>query len=141
MNVTESVRRLTFLMFTLHLCFFQRQRIRELILKQQKQRSAIRQERGPQEAVGNITPGTPRPWPQDAPGQQGEIFNRPPPPYPGQGPMRGPMRFPGPFPGDQRAPFPNEGQVPRGPHPGDPNLRHPGPRFVFYIYLLIQLYN
>ncbi|XP_041804215.1 histone-lysine N-methyltransferase 2C isoform X2 [Chelmon rostratus] len=109
----------------------QRQRIRELILKQQQQRSAIRQERGPQEAAGNVTPGTPQPWPQEGPGQQGEIFNRPPPPYPGQGPMRGPMRFPGPFPGDQRAPFPNEGQIPRGPHPGDPNLRHQGPRFAF----------
>ncbi|XP_073347708.1 histone-lysine N-methyltransferase 2C isoform X3 [Pagrus major] len=109
----------------------QRQRIRELILKQQQQRSAIRQERGPQEAAGNITPGTPRPWPQEGPGQQGEMFNRPPPPYPGQGPMRAPMRFPGPFPGDQRAPFPNEGQIPRGPHPGDPNLRHQGPRFAF----------
>ncbi|XP_041659164.1 histone-lysine N-methyltransferase 2C isoform X2 [Cheilinus undulatus] len=109
----------------------QRQRIRELILKQQQQRSAIRQERGPQDSIGNIPPGTPRPWPQEAPGQPGEVFNRPPPPYPGQGPMRGPMRFPGPFPGDQRVPFPNEGQIPRGPHPGDPNLRHQGPRFAF----------
>uniref|UniRef100_UPI003AAECAA4 histone-lysine N-methyltransferase 2C isoform X1 n=1 Tax=Centroberyx gerrardi TaxID=166262 RepID=UPI003AAECAA4 len=109
----------------------QRQRIRELILKQQQQRSAIRQERGPQEPAGNMTPGTPRPWPQEGPGQQGEMFSRPPPPYPGQGPMRGPMRFPGPFPGDQRGPFPNEGQIPRGQHPGDHNLRHQGPRFAF----------
>ncbi|XP_072219663.1 histone-lysine N-methyltransferase 2C isoform X2 [Leuresthes tenuis] len=109
----------------------QRQRIRELILKQQQQRSAIRQERCPQEPTGNMTPGTPRPWPQEGPGQQGEMFNRPPPPYPGQGPMRGPMRFPGPFPGDQRLPFPNEGQIPRPLHPGDPNLRHQGPRFAF----------
>nr|XP_019959050.1 PREDICTED: histone-lysine N-methyltransferase 2C isoform X3 [Paralichthys olivaceus] len=107
----------------------QRQRIRELILKQQQQRSAIRQERGPQDPAGSITPGTPRPWPQEGPGQQGEMFNRPPPPYPGQGPMRGPMRFPGHFPGDQRVSFPNEGQMPRGPHP--PNLRHQGPRFAF----------
>ncbi|XP_023128509.2 histone-lysine N-methyltransferase 2C isoform X4 [Amphiprion ocellaris] len=109
----------------------QRQRIRELILKQQQQRSAIRQERGPQEPAGNLPPGTPRPWPQEGHGQPGEMFNRPPPPYPGQGPMRGPMRFPGPFPGDQRGPFANEGQMPRGPHPGDPNLRHQGPRFAF----------
>ncbi|CAG5896688.1 unnamed protein product [Menidia menidia] len=109
----------------------QRQRIRELILKQQQHRSAIRQERCPQEPAGNMTPGTPRPWPQEGPGPQGEMFNRPPPPYPGQGPMRGPMRFPGPFPGDQRVPFPNEGQIPRPPHPGDPNLRHQGPRFAF----------
>ncbi|XP_030016154.1 histone-lysine N-methyltransferase 2C isoform X2 [Sphaeramia orbicularis] len=109
----------------------QRQRIRELILKQQQQRSAIRQERGPQEPPGNIAPGTPRPWPQEGHGQPGEMFNRPPPPYPGQGPMRGPMRFPGPFPVDQRVPFAPEGQIPHGPHPGDPNLRHQGPRFVF----------
>ncbi|XP_032387901.1 histone-lysine N-methyltransferase 2C isoform X4 [Etheostoma spectabile] len=107
----------------------QRQRIRELILKQQQQRSAIRQERGAQDPAGNINPGPP--WPQEGPGQQGEMFNRPPPPYPGQGPMRGPMRFPGPFPGDQRVPFPNEGQLLRGPHSGDPNLRHQGPRFAF----------
>ncbi|XP_026230304.1 LOW QUALITY PROTEIN: histone-lysine N-methyltransferase 2C [Anabas testudineus] len=109
----------------------QRQRIRELLLKQQQQRSAIRQERGPQEPAVNISPGTPRPWPQEGPGQQGEMFNRPPPPYPGQGPMRGPVRFPGPFPGDQRVPFANEGQIPRGPHPVDPNLRHQGPRFAY----------
>ncbi|XP_077954733.1 histone-lysine N-methyltransferase 2C isoform X12 [Gasterosteus aculeatus] len=109
----------------------QRQRIRELILKQQQQRSAIRQERGPQEPAGIITPGAARPWPQEGPGHQGEMFNRPPPPYPGQGPMRGPMRFPGPFLGNQRGPFPNDGQLPRGPHPGDPSLRHPGPRFAF----------
>uniref|UniRef100_H3DCP4 [histone H3]-lysine(4) N-methyltransferase n=1 Tax=Tetraodon nigroviridis TaxID=99883 RepID=H3DCP4_TETNG len=107
----------------------QRQRIRELILKQQQQRSAIRQERGPQDTAGNLT--GPRPWTQEANVQQGEMFNRPPPPYPGQGPMRGPMRFPGPFPGDQRFPFPNEGQGPRTPLPGDPSLRHQGPRMAF----------
>ncbi|KAM4728821.1 histone-lysine N-methyltransferase 2C isoform 1-T1 [Anableps anableps] len=107
----------------------QRQRIRELILKQQQQRTANRQERGPQDPAGNLTPGTPRPWPHEAPGQQGEMFNRPPPPYPG--PMRGPIRFPGNFPGDQRVCFPNEGQIQRAPHPGDPNLRHQGPRFGF----------
>ncbi|KAM8839649.1 histone-lysine N-methyltransferase 2C isoform 3-T3 [Synchiropus picturatus] len=109
----------------------QRQRIRELILKQQQQRSAIRQERCPPELAGNIAPGTPRPWPQDDPAQQGEAFNRPPPPYPGQGPVRGPMRFPGPFPGDHCGPFPNEGQMPRGPLSGDLNMRHQGQRFSF----------
>ncbi|XP_056148692.1 histone-lysine N-methyltransferase 2C [Lampris incognitus] len=109
----------------------QKQRIRELILKQQQQRSAIRQERGPQEPPGNMTPGPPRPWPQDGPGQQSDMFGRPPPPYPGQGPIRGPIRFSGPFPGDQRGPFPNEGQIPRGQHPVDPSLRHQGARFAF----------
>lgn len=42
------------------------------------------------------------------------------------------MRFPGHFPGDQRVAFPNEGQMPRGPHPGD--LRHQGPRFVLLFF-------
>ncbi|XP_068197773.1 histone-lysine N-methyltransferase 2C [Antennarius striatus] len=107
----------------------QRQRIRELILKQQQQRSAIRQERSPQETSGNIATGPQRPWSQETPVQHGGIFNRPPPPYPGQGPLRGPVRFPGPFPSDQR--FPNEGQIPRVPHPGDPNLRGQGQRFAF----------
>lgn len=60
------------------------------------------------------------------------MFNRPPPPYPGQVPMKGQTRFPGPFPGDQHVSFPNEGQMFRGPHPGDHNLRHQGPRFVLY---------
>lgn len=83
-----------------------------------------------------MTPGTPRPWNQEVPVQQGEMFNRPPPPYPGQGPIRGPMRFPGPFPSDQRAPFPNEGQIPRGPLPGDTNLRHQGPRLVLHYHSL-----
>ncbi|XP_016897904.1 histone-lysine N-methyltransferase 2C isoform X2 [Cynoglossus semilaevis] len=106
----------------------QRQRIRELILKQQQQRSAIRQERGHQEHTGSINPEAPRPWPQEG---QGEMFNRPPPPYPGQVPMKGQTRFPGPFPGDQHVSFPNEGQMFRGPHPGDHNLRHQGPRFAF----------
>ncbi|XP_070989710.1 histone-lysine N-methyltransferase 2C-like isoform X2 [Oncorhynchus clarkii lewisi] len=108
----------------------QRQRIRELILKQQQQRSAIRQENAGIMAPG---PGTPRPWPHEGHGQQGEMFSRPPPPYPGPGPMSGPMRFPGsgPFPGDQRGPFPNEGQFPIGQYSGDPNIRHQGPRFAF----------
>ncbi|XP_037837713.1 histone-lysine N-methyltransferase 2C isoform X3 [Kryptolebias marmoratus] len=105
----------------------QRQKIRELL----QQRTATRQERVPQEPAGNSTPGTPRPWPQEGPGQQGEMFNRPPPPYPGQGPIRGPVRFPGPFPGDQRVCFPNEGQMHRALHPGDPSLRQQGPRFPF----------
>lgn len=115
---------------------FQKQRIRELLLKQQLQRSAIRQERSPQEPPVNMPSGTPQPWPQEGHAQQGEIFNRPPPPYPGQAPVR-PMRFPGPFSTDQRVPFPNDGQMLRGPNPGDPNFRHQGPRFVLKLNLSI----
>ncbi|XP_028327720.1 histone-lysine N-methyltransferase 2C isoform X3 [Gouania willdenowi] len=104
----------------------QRQRIRELILKQQQQRSAIRQDRGPQDPSGKVATGCQRPWPQE-----GDAFNRPPPPYPGAGPIRSPVRFPGPYPGDQRLSFPSEGQMSRALHPGDPSLRLQGPRFTF----------
>lgn len=64
------------------------------------------------------------------------MFNRPPPPYPGQGLIRGPVRYPGPFPGDQRVCFPSEGQMLRAPHPGDPNLRQQGPRFVLRFFVI-----
>lgn len=122
----SSVRIILCVLYSLFGSYFQRQRIRELLLKQQQQRIAIRQERGPHDPTGNnMPPGAPRPWPQE-----GEMFNRPPPPYPGQGPMRGQMRYPGPFPGEHRGSFPNEGQIPRGMHPGDPNMRHHGPRLV-----------
>ncbi|XP_023821321.1 histone-lysine N-methyltransferase 2C isoform X7 [Oryzias latipes] len=108
----------------------QRQKIRELI----KQHQQKRQERSLQEPA-SMAPGTPRPWPQEGPSQQGEVFNRPPPPYPGQVPIRGPTRFPGAFQGD-RVPFHNEGQLPCAPNPGDSNLRHQGPRFAFPAGLL-----
>ncbi|XP_048118756.1 histone-lysine N-methyltransferase 2C isoform X1 [Alosa alosa] len=104
----------------------QRQRIRELILKQQQQKGANRQEKGPQEAP--MAPGTPQHWSQGGPGPQVEIFNRPPPPYPGPGPVRGPMRFPGPFPGDQHGPVAMEGQFPDGSNMG---IRQHMQRFGF----------
>lgn len=64
------------------------------------------------------------------------MFNRPPPPYPGQGPVRGPVRFPGHFPGDQRVCFPNDGQMHQTPHPGDLHLRQQGPRFVLQFFVI-----
>ncbi|KAI1891323.1 hypothetical protein AGOR_G00142620 [Albula goreensis] len=119
----------------------QRQRLRELILRQQQQKSAIRQEKGLQDPPmpqAQGVPGTPRHWSQEDPASQGELFSRPPPPYPGT--MRGPslapggQRFPGSFPNDQRGPFPPENQFPRPQFPGDvPNmgLRPHGARFGF----------
>uniref|UniRef100_A0A9J8DKI8 [histone H3]-lysine(4) N-methyltransferase n=1 Tax=Cyprinus carpio carpio TaxID=630221 RepID=A0A9J8DKI8_CYPCA len=107
----------------------QRQRIRELILKQQQQKSAIRQDKGVQDHPLTMPPGTPQHWSQESTGQQSEIFNRPPPPYPGPGAVRAPQRFHGPFPGDQQGHFP-EGQFPRLQFPGDAdsNIRQLGPR-------------
>ncbi|MBN3308112.1 KMT2C methyltransferase, partial [Amia calva] len=125
----------------------QRQRIRELILRQQQQKSAIRQEKGLQEPVMSVAPGTPRHWSQEEQGQQGELFNRPPPPYPGT--MRGPLmpgvqRFPGPFPSDLRGPFPGEGQFNRPQFPGDitgVNMRQLGPSSVLIIFFLFSRFG
>uniref|UniRef100_A0A8C9T658 Histone-lysine N-methyltransferase 2C n=1 Tax=Scleropages formosus TaxID=113540 RepID=A0A8C9T658_SCLFO len=104
----------------------QRQRLRELILRQQQQKSAIRQEKGLQEPSSSI-PGTPRQWSQEETGQQNELFNRPPPPYPGT--ARGSVistgqRFPGLFPGEQRgfsADVANMGMRPPEPRFGFPS--------------------
>ncbi|XP_059358418.1 histone-lysine N-methyltransferase 2C-like isoform X3 [Carassius carassius] len=107
----------------------QRLRIRELILKQQQQKSAIRQDKCVQDHLLTMPPGTPQHWSQESTGQQSEIFNRPPPPYPGPGAVRTPQRFHGPFPGDQQGHFP-EGQFPRPQFPADAdsNIRQLGPR-------------
>ncbi|KAK3572272.1 hypothetical protein QTP86_029686 [Hemibagrus guttatus] len=116
----------------------QRQRLRQLILKQQQQKSAIRQEKGLQEATGTPTPGTPLQWSQEDSVPPSDMFlGRPPPPYPGtvRAPlMHGDQRFPGPFPGDQRAPFPDEAHCPRPQFSRDMSnmvIRPQGPRFGF----------
>ncbi|XP_056155239.1 histone-lysine N-methyltransferase 2C [Lampris incognitus] len=78
----------------------QRQRLRQLILRQQQQKSALRQEKAFQEPVSGHTappsatpgpatgpgtdPATPHHWSQGSSiGPQQDLFNRPPPPYPG----------------------------------------------------------
>ncbi|XP_062849822.1 histone-lysine N-methyltransferase 2C isoform X2 [Trichomycterus rosablanca] len=98
----------------------QRQRIRDLLLRQQQQKSAIRQDKNPQEQHVTMTPGTSQQWGQDIGGQQNDLFNRPPPPYPGPGAVRNPQRFLGPYQGDQRGPVP-DGSFPRPQLPGDVN--------------------
>ncbi|XP_035392361.1 histone-lysine N-methyltransferase 2C isoform X2 [Electrophorus electricus] len=109
----------------------QRQRIRELILRQQQQKSAIRQEKTTLDQPVTMTPGTGQHWSQETQGQQSDVFNRPPPPYPGPGTVRSPQRFHGPFPADQRGCFP-DGQFPRPQFPMDNNnIRQPGPRLGF----------
>lgn len=88
-----------------------------MILKQQQQKSAIRQEKGLQETTGAPTPGTPLHWSQEHSIQPSNVFlGRPPPPYPGivrASPMHGGQRFPAPFPGDQQVTFPDETHCPQ----------------------------
>ncbi|XP_042715177.2 histone-lysine N-methyltransferase 2C isoform X7 [Chrysemys picta bellii] len=113
----------------------QRQKLREIILQQQQQKkNAIRQEKALQD------PATP---PHAAPHQHwqqenlNQIFNRPPPPYPGN--IRASIIPPGGprfavFPKDQRAPFPSDGQFNRPQFPGDMTamgMRPHGLRFGF----------
>ncbi|KAM6900450.1 uncharacterized protein FYW49_016953 [Xenentodon cancila] len=104
----------------------QRQRLRQLILRQQHQKSALRQEKGLQEAAaGPAVPSsagsaTPLPsWPQQeesSTAPQPDPFGRPPPPYPGTiRPSGSPApRFPGGFPAEQQRVFtPGEAPLPR----------------------------
>lgn len=115
-------------------CFFQRQRLRQLILKQQKEKSAIRQEKGLQEATATSAPGTSRLWSQNDSVAQNDSFGRPPPPYPGNvssSPVHTGQRFPGAFLGDKRGPSPEELHCPRPSFPRDLNnmaVRPPGQR-------------
>ncbi|XP_061615115.1 histone-lysine N-methyltransferase 2C-like isoform X3 [Phyllopteryx taeniolatus] len=88
----------------------QRQRLRQLILRQQQQKSALRQDKGLQEAGPSVvTPGpaagaaTPHRWLQDATATSPtDVFGRPPPPYPGTLRLPRPAGvYPGAFPGEQ----------------------------------------
>ncbi|XP_061522122.1 histone-lysine N-methyltransferase 2C-like isoform X2 [Phycodurus eques] len=94
----------------------QRQRLRQLILRQQQQKSALRQDKGLQEAGPSVvTPGpatsaaTPHRWLQDATAistgaatSPTDVFGRPPPPYPGTLRLPRPAgAYLGAFPGEQ----------------------------------------
>lgn len=78
-----------------------------------------------------MPPATPQHWNLEPTGQQSEIFNRPPPPYPGPGAIRTPQRFYVTCPGDRQGQFP-EGQLPRPQFVGnaDSNAKQLGARWV-----------
>nr|XP_033787549.1 histone-lysine N-methyltransferase 2C isoform X5 [Geotrypetes seraphini] len=100
----------------------QRLKLRELILQQQRQKNAGRQEKVLQDPTASSHSGPLPCWQQETLNRQNEIFNRPPPPYPGniKGsniPLRNP-RFPG-FPKEQHGPFSGDGQFNRSQFPGD----------------------
>ncbi|XP_075602786.1 histone-lysine N-methyltransferase 2C isoform X10 [Balearica regulorum gibbericeps] len=113
----------------------QRQKLREIILQQQQQKkNAVRQEKALQDAAAP-THATPlQHWQQD---NLNQIFNRPPPPYPGN--IRSSVVPPGGprftvYPKDQRGPFPADGQFNRPQFPGDMNamgMRPHGLRYGF----------
>lgn len=79
----------------------QRQRLRQLILRQQQQKSAMRQEKGIQAGLAPVlgaAPGSPTPshWPQGVVDEAlAQVFGRPPPPYPGTLRLPAPGAFPG----------------------------------------------
>ncbi|XP_075683472.1 histone-lysine N-methyltransferase 2C isoform X3 [Rhinoderma darwinii] len=114
----------------------QRQKLREMILRQQQNKNSIRQEK-PVEPLQLNQGGHLTQW-QDSAHQQHEIFNRPPPPYPGNiraslG-LKGNLRFPA-FPNEKHTQFAGNGQFNRPQFPGDiGNMAmrsHTGNRFVY----------
>ncbi|XP_029444302.1 histone-lysine N-methyltransferase 2C isoform X2 [Rhinatrema bivittatum] len=115
----------------------QRLKLRELILQQQRQKNAGRQEKGLQDPAASTHSNTLSCWQQENLNRQNELLNRPPPPYPGniRGPSvpQGSQRFPV-FPKEQHGPFPGDGQFNRSQFPGDASamgLRPHGHRFGF----------
>ncbi|XP_066441659.1 histone-lysine N-methyltransferase 2C isoform X2 [Eleutherodactylus coqui] len=115
----------------------QRQKLREMILRQQQNKNSIRQEK-PVDPLQMNPSGHPAQW-QDGTHRH-EIFNRPPPPYPGniQASLgsKGNPRFPV-FPKEQHTQFAGNGQFSRPQFPGDvANMAmrpHPGNRFVYHM--------
>ncbi|XP_031616289.2 histone-lysine N-methyltransferase 2C isoform X5 [Oreochromis aureus] len=127
----------------------QRQRLRELILRQQQQKSTLRQEKGLQEPAPGLAapPAAPtgssagsNSWSQEDSSSsnsttspvQTDPFGRPPPPYPGTIRSAGApaLRFPGVFPREQQRGFaPIEASFPRQSLPRELGVRGPGLRF------------
>ncbi|XP_048376953.2 histone-lysine N-methyltransferase 2C isoform X13 [Stegostoma tigrinum] len=116
----------------------QRLRLRELILRQQQQKNAVRQEKGLQEQAITSAATPLRHWPQEDLKRQSELFGRPPPPYPGivripRASQTG-QRFPGLFANEPRSRLMTDGQFNRPPFSGDVArmvMRSQGPRNSF----------
>ncbi|KAM6453008.1 histone-lysine N-methyltransferase 2C isoform 8-T8 [Liasis olivaceus] len=105
----------------------QRQKLREIILQQQQQKkNAIRQEKAPPEPPAATAAAPVQPWQQE---NLNQIFNRPPPPYPGN--IRSSTVPPS---GLRLAGFPVDGQLNKPQFPGDTSgmgMRPHGIRFGF----------
>nr|DBA25076.1 TPA: hypothetical protein GDO54_012648 [Pyxicephalus adspersus] len=114
----------------------QRQKLREIILRQQQTKNAVRLEKvlDPLQMAQGSHPSQ---WQQDNPHRQHEVFSRPPPPYPGNiRPQIGPKGNPrfSAFPKEQRSSFPGSAQFTRPPFTGDMSIAMrppPSQRFVY----------
>ncbi|XP_060681122.1 histone-lysine N-methyltransferase 2C isoform X1 [Hemiscyllium ocellatum] len=118
----------------------QRLRLRELILRQQQQKNAVRQEKGLQEQAMTSAASPLRHWPQEDLKRQSELFGRPPPPYPGvvriPRASQGGPRFPGLFANEPRSRLITDGQFNRPQFSGDVArmvMRTQGPRNSFAV--------
>ncbi|XP_018408622.1 PREDICTED: histone-lysine N-methyltransferase 2C [Nanorana parkeri] len=114
----------------------QRQKLREMILRQQQTKIAVRHEKM-LDSLQIAQAAHPTQWQQDSPHRPHEVFNRPPPPYPGNirasiGPKGNPQFST--FPKDQHTPFPGNAQFNRPPFTGDMSVAirpPPGHRYVY----------
>lgn len=115
----------------------QRQRLRQLILRQQQQKNALRQDKAQSEGPAGpaVAPpvGPPRPWGPDnfsVATPPADPFGRPPPPYPGTvrptgGSVVPAPRFPRAFPVEQQQ---QRDFAPNAVPPPSDGLRGPAPR-------------
>ncbi|XP_053324300.1 histone-lysine N-methyltransferase 2C isoform X3 [Spea bombifrons] len=116
----------------------QRLKLREVILRQQQQKNSVRQEKAMGDPLQIDQGGLASQWQQEHLHRPNEVFNRPPPPYPGnvRAPLgtKGSPRFPS-FTKEQHAPFTGSGQFNRPQFPGDfsgMGMRPPpGHRFAY----------
>lgn len=116
-----------------------------MLLRQQQTKNAVRHEKV-SDSLQMSQGAHPTQWQQESPHRQHEVFNRPPPPYPGN--IRasishnGHPRFSA-FPKEQRTPFLGNAQFNRPPFTGDINIAMrppPGHRYTYVLFFALKMY-